>query len=77
MPALPVLSGRETARVFEQFGWASFRQRGSHIIMVKEGHIATLSIPDHKEVAKGTLHRLIRAAGLTVFEFINGYNKCK
>jgi hypothetical protein len=40
--------------------------------MVKEGHIATLSIPDHKEVAQGTLRNLIRSAGLTVEEFIKG-----
>ncbi|MFC1783317.1 type II toxin-antitoxin system HicA family toxin [Planctomycetota bacterium] len=75
MPTLPVLSGRETMRVFEHFGWVSVRQRGSHIIMVKEGHIATLSIPDHKEVAKGTLRRLIRAAGLNVSEFVDGYKR--
>jgi hypothetical protein len=30
----------------------------------------TLSIPDHKEVAKGTLRSLIRAAGITVDEFV-------
>lgn len=47
------------------------RQRGSHIILVKDNHIATLSVPDHKEVAKGTLRSLIRAAGITVDEFVN------
>jgi predicted RNA binding protein YcfA (HicA-like mRNA interferase family) len=71
MPALPVLSGRKTVRVFEKLGWQVARQRGSHIIMVKEGEIVTLSIPDHKEVAKGTLRSLIRAAGLTVETFIH------
>ena len=45
-------------------------RRGSHIIMTKEGEIATLSIPDHKEVAKGTLRSLIRSANLTVDEFV-------
>jgi len=38
--------------------------------MVKEGDNVTLSIPDHKEVAKGTLRSLIRAAGMTVEEFV-------
>jgi predicted RNA binding protein YcfA (HicA-like mRNA interferase family) len=70
MPALPVLSGRKTARVFEKLGWQIARQRGSHIIMVKDGEIVTLSIPDHKEVSKGTLRSLIRAAGITVETFI-------
>jgi predicted RNA binding protein YcfA (HicA-like mRNA interferase family) len=69
MPALPVLSGRKTVRAFEQLGWQVARQRGSHIIMIKEGEITTLSIPNHKEVAKGTLRGLIRAAGITVDEF--------
>jgi hypothetical protein len=37
--------------------------------MVKEGHEATLSVPDHNPVAKGTLRSLLRSAGLTVKEF--------
>jgi predicted RNA binding protein YcfA (HicA-like mRNA interferase family) len=69
-PSLPVLSGREVVRIFESLGWQIARQSGSHIVMVKEGEIATLSIPDHREVAKGTLRSLIRAAGLTVTEFL-------
>ena len=40
------------------------------MIMVKPGQIASLSIPDHKEIAKGTLRSLIRASGLSVEEFI-------
>ena len=69
-PALPVLSGREAVRVFESLGWSVARQSGSHIILVKEGEMATLSVPDHREVAKGTLRGLIRAAGLTVADFV-------
>jgi predicted RNA binding protein YcfA (HicA-like mRNA interferase family) len=71
MPALPVLSGRKVVRAFERIGWKVARQRSSHIIMVKEGEIVSLSIPDHKEVAKGTLRSLIRAAGITVEEFVS------
>jgi predicted RNA binding protein YcfA (HicA-like mRNA interferase family) len=70
MSALPVLSGRKVVRVFEKLGWEVARQRGSHIIMVKEGEIVTLSIPDHREIAKGTLRSLIRTAGITVDEFV-------
>lgn len=71
MPALPVLSGRKVVRAFEQLGWQVARQRGSHIILVKDGEIATLSVPDHKEIAKGTLRSLIRTAGITVEEFLS------
>jgi len=70
VPPLPSLSGREVVRIFESFGWTVARQRGSHIILVKEGHIATLSVPDHREVAAGTLRSLIRSADLTVPEFL-------
>lgn len=69
MPVLPALSGKEVVRIFETFGWRVARQRSSHIVMIKEGEIATLSVPNHKEVAKGTLRSLIRSAGLTVEEF--------
>ena len=67
---LPVLSGGELRKAFEKDGWEFARQKGSHMILVKEGSMATLSVPDHKEVARGTLRSLIRAAGLTVDEFL-------
>lgn len=70
-PLLPGLSGRDVVRIFESLGWRVARQSGSHIVMAKEGEMASLSIPDHKEVAKGTLRSLIRAAGLTVTEFMS------
>jgi len=69
MASLSPLSGQEVVRVFEELVWRVARQRGSHIVLIKESHIATLSIPDHTEVAKGTLRSLIRSAGLTVGEF--------
>jgi predicted RNA binding protein YcfA (HicA-like mRNA interferase family) len=46
------------------------RQASSHIILTKTGEVATLSVPAHKEVARGTLRSLIRAANLTVDEFV-------
>ena len=69
MARLPVLSGAEAVRIFAKAGWTVGRQRGSHVILVKVGHIATLSVPDHKELAKGTLRSLIRAAGMTTDDF--------
>jgi len=70
MASLPTLSGRDVAKVFARNGWQMVRQHGSHMIMVKTGHMATLSVPDHREIAKGTLRSLIRSSGLTVEEFI-------
>ena len=39
------------------------------IILTKPGSIASLSIPDYRELAPGTQRKLIRAAGITVEEF--------
>lgn len=69
MARLPVLSGAGVVRIFEKAGWTVDRRRGSHVILVKDEHIATLSVPDHQELAKGTLRSLIRAAGMTTDEF--------
>ncbi len=71
MPKLPVLSGRETVQVFERLGWEVVRQRGSHIILVKKGYNVTLSVPDHKEIAKGTLRKLLSLSGISVEEFLD------
>lgn len=68
---LPVSSGREVVRVFGNLGWSVDRQTGSHIILTKPGEVMTLSVPDHREVARGTLRGLIRTAGLTVQEFLD------
>lgn len=70
MPHLPRLSGKEVVEAFKRLGWEVVRRRSSHIIIVKEGHTITLSIPDHKEVAQGTLRSLIRSSGMTIDEFI-------
>ena len=40
------------------------------MILINPGHIASLSVPDHKELAKGTLRALIRSAGMTPDRFI-------
>jgi len=67
---LPGLSGRELVKRFAKHGWSVARQRGSHIILTKPGHPATLSVPDHREVAKGTLRALVRAAGLEIEDLL-------
>ncbi len=69
MPDLPVVSGQEARRAFERLGWIFRRQSGSHMILTKPGSIASLSIPDHRELAPGTLRKLIRLAGVTVEQF--------
>jgi predicted RNA binding protein YcfA (HicA-like mRNA interferase family) len=75
MPPVPVLKPREVVKAFEKLGWEVARQRGSHIILTKDGHIATLSVPNHREVARGTLRSLIARAGITLEEFLKAAGK--
>jgi predicted RNA binding protein YcfA (HicA-like mRNA interferase family) len=70
MPPLPVLSGAEAVKIFQKAGWRVDRQRGSHVIMLKASHIASLSIPQHHELAPGTLRSLIRMSSMSVDEFV-------
>ncbi len=70
MTKLPVVSGREAIKAFGKLGYFEDHQTGSHVILRhKEPPHRRLVVPDHKELAKGTLRHLIREAGLTVEEF--------
>lgn len=70
MARLPVISGARAVRAFEKTGWVQDRQRGSHLVMLKPGYNVSLSVPQLRELAPGTLRALIRAAGITVDEFV-------
>jgi len=70
MPPLPIISGQEAVNAFLRGGWKVSRQRGSHIILVKKGEIASLSVPNHKTLDRGTLRSLIRKSEMTVEEFL-------
>jgi predicted RNA binding protein YcfA (HicA-like mRNA interferase family) len=70
MPAVPLLRPRDVVRAFERLGWQVARQRGSHIVLTKPSGLVTLSVPEHPQVARGTLRALIAKAGLTVEEFL-------
>lgn len=67
---LPIASGEQHARAFERCGWTRARRRGSHIVLTKAGARATLSIPDHHEVKRAVLAKLIKSAELTENEYL-------
>ncbi|MFQ5486572.1 MAG: type II toxin-antitoxin system HicA family toxin [Desulfobacterales bacterium] len=47
MAKLPVISGKNAVKAFEQDGWkVQRRAKSRHIIMKKEGMPTTLSIPN-------------------------------
>ena len=53
MPGLPVISGGDAVRAFQRAGWRVERQRGSHVVLLKAGSIASLSFPQHRELTPG------------------------
>lgn len=70
MSALPRISGRQVVQMLKKIGYEQDRQRGSHMILRQtDSPHRRLTVPDHKEIAKGTLRAIIRQAGLTVDEF--------
>jgi predicted RNA binding protein YcfA (HicA-like mRNA interferase family) len=70
MSRLPVCSGQDAIRAFQKLGYQLDHQTGSHIIL-RHPQMRRLTVPNHRELAKGTLRALIREAGLTKEEFVN------
>lgn len=70
MSVLPQVSGREVVAALARLGYEKDRQKGAHMVLrqVDYPH-RRLVVPDHKEIAKGTLRAIIKQAGLTVEEF--------
>ncbi len=69
MASLPVVSGREAGKAFAKLGFVYNHHSGSHMIYYHpDGR--HLSIPNHRELDRGLLRKLIRAAGISVEEFV-------
>lgn len=70
MTILPRVSGRAVVTALAKIGYARDRQKGSHIVLRRiEYPHRRIVVPDHREVAKGTLRAIIKHAGLTVEQF--------
>jgi len=65
------LSYRKVIRALERAGFRVHRQRGSHIVLVRDEPYAQVIVPAHKTIATGTLNRILDGAELTVEEFID------
>ena len=69
---LPVVSARDLAKALAKVGYLHDHQKGSHIILRhQDPPHRRITIPDHKEIAKGTLKNIIREAGLTLEELLD------
>jgi len=73
MSRLPALTPREVIRALERAGFYEARTSGGHCILTKPGHpTRDVVIPVHKrDLKRGTLHAIIKQAGLSVEEFLS------
>lgn len=69
---LPLAAGMDHAAAFERCGWTC-RRKGNHLILTKQGHPATLSIPNHREVKRALVQAQMKRAGLTEAEYLAAF----
>jgi predicted RNA binding protein YcfA (HicA-like mRNA interferase family) len=67
---LPSVSGKACIKALKKAGFYQKRQEGSHIILRRDEPFGQVVVPDHQELAKGTLRAIIRDADLSVEAFI-------
>ena len=68
MSRLPLLSWREVVKALEKAGFQVARQKGSHLILVKDEYI--VPVPKHEQIKRGLLMAIITESGLTKEEFL-------
>lgn len=72
MPKLPVISGKDLIKKLEKLGYRAVRQKGSHIRLLHDNSCyKPLTVPMHKFIKPGLLHKIIRDANLTLDDFLN------
>ncbi len=65
------VSYRKVVAALRRAGFRVHRQRGSHIVMVRDEPYAQVIVPAHRTIATGTLGDILDGAGLTVEQFIS------
>lgn len=66
MQKLPVISGDKLIKLLTKLGYEIIRQKGSHVRLRKETEIGehNITVPRHKEIAKGTLNDILSKVSL-------------
>ena len=64
----PVLTPKEVIKTLEKFGFRYVSQKGSHMKYAKGNQVVI--IPNHSEVAKGTLKSILTMANIDLDIFL-------
>jgi predicted RNA binding protein YcfA (HicA-like mRNA interferase family) len=66
MPKLLQISGALLVKVLLSLGYVVIRQRGSHVRLKKDTTLGvhSVTVPEHKVIARGTLNDIISKVGL-------------
>ncbi len=67
--SLPRISGRDCVKALQKKDYFFVRQTGSHIIIRRKDPFSQITVPDHKELDRGTLRSIIRQTNLSIDEF--------
>ncbi len=72
-PRLPVVSGEDFIQVLKKFGDVIARQKGSHVRLrhTTDPQRKPLTVPLHKTLKRGLLHRLLRDAQISEQQLAN------
>ncbi|NQV00640.1 MAG: type II toxin-antitoxin system HicA family toxin [Parcubacteria group bacterium] len=70
MAKLPSISGKKAIKTFEKIGYQIIRKKGSHFRLYHPNK-EPITIPNHKNLAKGLLRKILRDAEISVKEFID------
>jgi len=71
MPKLSPAKPEEIIRVLEKLGFRKIRQSGSHAVFHHhDGRWTTVPIHKGKDIAKGTLSKILKDIGISYDEFL-------
>jgi predicted RNA binding protein YcfA (HicA-like mRNA interferase family) len=68
---IPLLSAHEIIKILAHFGFKPLRQTGSHIHLVHDENRRLVTVPNHQEIAVGTLLSILKQANIEREEFLH------
>ena len=73
MAKVPQLTGAEVIRRLKRLGFEEDHSKGGHVFLRNSSTSAMASVPCHggKPVKKGTLHGILKRAGVNLEQFLD------